>query len=270
MSQEPLVKLTEEQQKKFTAIAKAAGISLETLQQAHIIPSVCDKTLNQFITIDMDMLVMKQKVKVLAAKDKPVLIIGETGTGKEIIARALHGDRKGKFVSINITALPTELIESELFGHRKGAFTSALEDRIGLMQEATNGTLFLDEIGDMPISAQSKLLRAIQEKSIRRVGDNTHTEINCRIICATHCDLQELIKTKKFREDLFWRLQYYILRTKPLRERKGDIREIIDACFDPESKIAESVLSVWETLELRGNVRELEAMCERYLTLGEI
>ncbi len=261
--------LTEEQARKFSSMAKMAGISQDVLKDLKLIPSASDKWLNEFITVNSLMEEMKLKVKVIAGKDKPCLILGETGTGKEIIAKALHGDRTGPFISINITALPTELIESELFGHKQGSFTGALQDRIGLMEEANNGTLFLDEIGDMPLTAQSKLLRALQDKCIRRVGDNKQIPITCRIICATHCNLEEMVKEKKFRMDLYWRLQYYIVKTTPLRERPSDIREIIDAKFDPQSKIPDDVIEVLCNLPLLGNVRELEARCERYLVLGE-
>lgn len=265
----PNTKLSLEQLKILESMAAKAGI-LDTIKQhTNLIPTASDQELSKFVTNDSDMLKLKGKVKRLAESNAPVLITGETGTGKEIIARALHGKRTGKFVAINITALPNELLESELFGHTKGSFTGANENRVGLMEEANNGTLFLDEIGEMPIGIQAKLLRTLQEKAIRRVGDNKHIDITCRIVCATHCDLSLMIKEKRFRADLYWRIQYFILKTKPLRERREDVFEILDATLDPDGKIPEEVREEWSKMELEGNVRQLEALVQRYLMFGK-
>ncbi len=264
-------KLSPEALKLLESIAAKVGILDDIKQHTNLIPTASDKELDNFITNDASLIKVKGKVKRLAelTQHLPVLILGESGTGKEILARALHGSRTGKFVAINITALPNELLESELFGHVKGSFTGANENRVGLMEEANNGTLFLDEIGEMPIGIQAKLLRALQEKAIRRVGDNKHIDISCRIVCATHCDLLELIKEKRFRADLYWRLQYSILKTKPLRERREDVFEILDAVLDPDGKVPDDVREQWSKLDLHGNVRELEALVYNYLLFGK-
>ncbi|HTA61750.1 MAG TPA: sigma-54 dependent transcriptional regulator, partial [Bacteroidia bacterium] len=155
-----------------------------------------------------------------------VTITGETGTGKEVVAKAIHYNscRKNKpFVPVNVAAIPTELIESELFGHEKGSFTGAMARRIGKFEEANGGTLFLDEIGEMDISIQAKLLRALQEKEITRIGSNIPVKIDCRIIVATHRNLKSEIKEGKFREDLYYRLFGLPIELPPLRDRGNDI-----------------------------------------------
>lgn len=257
--------LTSAQQKMLEDIAKKTGC-LEAIYQTGMLPTVVDKDLEKFITNDKDLIEQKIKIKKYAPLSYPVLITGNTGTGKELFAKALHGDRKGKFIAVNITALPSELVESELFGHIKGSFTGADKDRLGLFQEAENGTLFLDEIGYMPLYAQAKLLRVLEEKQIRMVGSNTYIPINCRIVCATRMNLEELIKNEKFLEDLFWRIQYLKLKTKSLRARPGDIHELLDAIFDPKGLIPQDVRDTWEKNEaFFGNVRELEAKAVEYI-----
>ncbi|HIE70086.1 MAG TPA: sigma-54-dependent Fis family transcriptional regulator, partial [Planctomycetes bacterium] len=169
---------------------------------------------------------MRAEIDKLANLDLSVLIQGETGTGKELVARALHerGSRKkGPFVAENCSALPAELIERELFGHVEGAFTGADRDRPGLLEMANGGTLFLDEVGDMPHALQVKLLRALQERTIRRVGGDTTIDLDLRMVSATHKNLREMIAAGEFREDLFFRLAAVELRVPPLRERGGDI-----------------------------------------------
>ncbi|MFU8805159.1 MAG: sigma 54-interacting transcriptional regulator, partial [Bradymonadaceae bacterium] len=156
-----------------------------------------------------------------AHSDAPVVVFGETGSGKEVIARVLHqnSSRSQKsFVAINVAALPAELLESELFGHGKGAFTGAVSMRQGLFEEADGGTLFLDEIGEMPLTLQAKLLRVLQDGEVRRVGENRPFRVDVRIICATHRDLNEQIEAGLFREDLYFRLKVLTLRAPPLRE----------------------------------------------------
>lgn len=202
-----------------------------------------------------------------------VTVLGETGTGKEVIAKAIHynSSRKNKpFIAVNVAAIPSELIESELFGHEKGAFTGAVARRIGKFEEASGGTLFLDEIGEMDLPFQTKLLRALQEKEITRIGSNTPVKTDCRIIVATHRNLKDEVKKGKFREDLYFRLYGLIIELPPLRERGKDIlvlaKYFIDA-FCKENKIAAKTLSEEAQRKLMayhfpGNVRELKSTVE--------
>jgi transcriptional regulator with GAF, ATPase, and Fis domain len=167
-----------------------------------------------------------QMVKLVASSDSTVLLLGETGTGKELIARAIHNSspRKHKLmIKINCAALPANLIESELFGHEKGSFTGAIERRIGKFELANHGTLFLDEIGEMPLELQVKLLRALQEKEIERVGGKITIKTDVRIIAATNRDLEKLVEEGKFRIDLYYRLHIFPIHLPPLRERREDI-----------------------------------------------
>jgi len=240
-----------------------AGLG-ELALEAGFLPKKCYEFLASFITEDKKMKEMKQYVAYLSDLSDPVYIHGESGTGKEIIARAIHGDRTGNFIAVNCSAINTELFESELFGHVSGAFTGAAGDRAGLMEAAQNGTLFLDEIGDMSLTLQGKLLRAIQEKSIRRVGDNKFRSVNCRIVAATHCDLFDMVKEKTFREDLFWRIGVYVVKISPLRDRPHDIAEIIDEKFPSHSLTNEELSSIY-SLPLKGNVRELEYHVKRLI-----
>ena len=164
--------------------------------------------------------------KRVSSSSANVIIFGESGSGKEVIARAVHelGNRKhAPFIALNCSAIPENLLESELFGHAKGAFTGAVGSKIGLFEEANKGTLFLDEIGDLELSLQAKLLRVLQERKIKRIGENIQRDISCRIICATHKDLKKEVKEGRFREDLYFRLNVIPIQMPPLRERKDDI-----------------------------------------------
>ena len=202
-----------------------------------------------------------------------VSITGETGTGKEVVAKAIHynSPRKNKpFVAVNVAALPAELVESELFGYEKGAFTGAATRRIGKFEEADGGTLFLDEIGEMDIAFQAKMLRALQEKEIIRLGSNTPIKTDCRIVVATHRNLQELVQQKKFREDLYYRLFGLPIEIPPLRERGKDILLLAKFFIDnfckennmPTAGIAESARNKLMAYGFPGNVRELKSMVE--------
>jgi two-component system, NtrC family, response regulator HydG len=210
----------------------------------------------------------------VAQSKASIFISGESGTGKEVFANYIHSgnqNKKGKFVAINCSAIPEQLLESELFGHAKGSFTGAIEKKIGLFEEAENGSLFLDEIGDLSLPLQAKLLRVLQERKIRRVGENKFRPINCRIISATHKNIESLIQQNLFREDLFFRLNVIPINLPPLRDRKEDIvplaqfflkkicteSHIDRKCFSNEA-VQYLMQNSW-----RGNVRELENSVER-------
>ncbi len=218
-------------------------------------------------------------IKVVATASANVLITGESGSGKELVARALHnsGPRKNKpFIAINCTALPENLLESELFGHVKGSFTGALTDKKGLFEEAHGGTLFLDEIGDMSLQLQAKLLRVLQDRQIRPVGGNNHKNIDVRIIAATHRDLKIMVKDGKFREDLFYRLNVVPVRVPPLRERREDISLLVDSFIkkfalrngSKVTSVSPEAMSILMAHPWPGNVRELENVIERATVLS--
>ncbi|GHC22366.1 sigma-54-dependent transcriptional regulator [Aidingimonas halophila] len=216
----------------------------------------------------------------LARSDAPILILGESGTGKELLARAIHAESArcdAPFVAINCASIPAELMESEFFGHVKGAFTGANESRQGLFQAAQGGSLFLDEIGEMSIALQAKLLRALQEKTVRAVGAEKEEAVDVRIIAATHRDLDKEIQEGNFRSDLFYRLETFSLKIPPLRERNGDIDRLIAALIekhaDTQGKRIEQVepvaLQMLLSYAYPGNVRELENAIMRAVTLAE-
>ena len=218
-------------------------------------------------------------IKKIAPLDSTVLIGGETGTGKELIAKAIHFNgprKKKKLVTINCGAMPLELLESELFGHKRGAFTGATGDKEGLFETANGGTIFLDEIGDMPQPLQVKLLRALQEGEIRRVGENLPRKVDVRVIAATNRDLGEDIKAGNFRQDLFYRLNVVPVNIPPLRDRLEDILPLINhflekygSKMDKDNvRIAPSAVKVLLDYRWTGNVRELENTIERALALS--
>lgn len=221
---------------------------------------------------------LKWIAKVAAAKTN-VLVIGESGTGKELVARMIHdtGPLKDKaFVPVNCGAIPANLIESELFGHKRGSFTGAVNDKDGLFQVAHGGTLFLDEVGELPLALQVKLLRAIQERTIRKVGGTDDVKVDVRIIAATNRDLEAAVRQGTFREDLYYRLNVIQLKTPPLREREGDVRLLADHFlkrFSERSgrKVEGFTDEAWAALDAHtwpGNVRELENVIERAVTLA--
>ncbi len=211
----------------------------------------------------------------IAATDASVLITGESGTGKELVAKALHynsGRRNARLVAINCAAIPAELLESELFGHVKGAFTGAIRNKEGKFQLASGGTIFLDEIGSMPITLQAKLLRALQEKEIEKIGDDKPTSIDVRVIAATNESLQELIISGRFREDLFYRLNVVPVILPPLRERVSDIPLLVKhftAKYAPGEDVVfhKSAVDALASYHWPGNVRELENFCERLILM---
>ncbi|MBD3413002.1 MAG: response regulator [Candidatus Aminicenantes bacterium] len=216
----------------------------------------------------------------IADNDSTVLITGESGTGKEMAARAVHfhGKRKDQpFITVNCGALPENLLESELFGHVKGAFTGAVAHKKGMFQVADKGTLFLDEIGEMSPKTQVKVLRAIQEKIIRRVGGTEEIPVDVRIISATNQDLKEKLKQGDFREDLFYRLNVITFHMPPLRDRREDIPPLVnhflkkhcDKTGIPMKRVAPEVINVFESYHWPGNIRELENVIERIVAIEE-
>ena len=220
------------------------------------------------------------KIRKVAPTDSNVLIQGESGTGKELVARALHNlskRAKAPLISVNCAAIPETLIESELFGHEKGAFTGASAGRAGLVEAADGGTLFLDEIGELPLEAQARLLRVLQEGEIRRVGSVQSQKVDVRLIAATHRDLKTLAKTGQFREDLYYRLHVIALKLPPLRERGADVNEIAHAFLARQcSRMGREGLRFAQDAEQAirhypwpGNVRELENAIERSVILCE-
>tara|TARA_B110000483_G_scaffold20835_1_gene23405 strand:+ start:2352 stop:3515 length:1164 start_codon:yes stop_codon:yes gene_type:complete len=216
----------------------------------------------------------------VANSNARVLITGPNGTGKELVANQIHeksGRNKNLFVEINCAAIPSELIESELFGHEKGAFTSAFKDKIGKFEEASNGTLFLDEIGDMSLSAQSKVLRALQENKITRVGSNKSISVNPRIIAATNKNLKKEIENGNFREDLFHRLNVIPIEVPSLKERNEDIpilcRYFIEKiCKEQgvkQKEISAKAINELKKMKWTGNIRELRNVVERLIILTD-
>ena len=228
--------------------------------------------------------VLIEKVKV---SDAAIFIWGESGTGKELVARNIHygGARsRGRFVALNCGAIPDNLIESELFGHAKGAFTGAVREKPGLMEEASGGTLFLDEIGDLSLHLQAKLLRILEDKELRRVGENRTRSVDVRIISATNKIIEQEVEQGNFREDLFYRLRIITIELKPLRERKEDILVLVDHflekfCREMDRALAHFSPPALERLlsyDWPGNVRELQnevlrclVLCHDALEIGE-
>jgi two-component system response regulator PilR (NtrC family) len=227
---------------------------------------------------------MREMIGRVARSQAPVHIFGESGTGKELVAKLIHESgprRDGPFVPVNCGAIPTELMESELFGHKRGSFTGATSDKKGLIQSAEGGTLFLDEIADLPLHMQVKLLRVIQEKTVRPIGEQLEVGIDVRILSATHKNLSHLVAEGKFREDLFYRINVIELRVPSLRERPEDVPELAEAVLRrlgrrmkiPPPVLGKDALFALESYAFPGNVRELENILERAVTLttsGEI
>ena len=224
---------------------------------------------------------LRDMVERLSRSQAPVHIAGESGTGKELVARLIHtrGPRAdGPFVPVNCGAIPSELMESEFFGHLKGSFTGALRDKAGLFQAAEGGTLFLDEVGDLPLHMQVKLLRALQERAVKPVGAEIETQVNVRVISATHRELGSLVAAGEFRQDLYYRLNVIEIRTPPLREHPEDIPLLAEAILTRLAATAgmaeiptlsSEAVQVLKTYPFPGNVRELENILERALTLSD-
>ncbi|MDK2350235.1 MULTISPECIES: two-component system response regulator PilR [Pseudomonas aeruginosa group] len=235
---------------------------------------------NRLLGESPPMRALRNQIGKLARSQAPVYISGESGSGKELVARLIHeqGPRiERPFVPVNCGAIPTELMESEFFGHKKGSFTGAIEDKQGLFQAASGGTLFLDEVADLPMPMQVKLLRAIQEKAVRAVGGQQEIGVDVRILCATHKDLAAEVGAGRFRQDLYYRLNVIELRVPPLRERREDIPLLAERILKrlagdtglPAARLTGDAQEKLKNYRFPGNVRELENMLERAYTLCE-
>ncbi len=232
---------------------------------------------DEIVGLDFGLKAVMRMVRQVAPLDSPVLLLGETGTGKEILANAIHysSPRKdGPFIKVNCGAIPDTLLDSELFGHEKGAFTGAVSQKRGRFERADKGTIFLDEIGELPVQAQVRLLRVLQTKEIERVGGTTSIPVDVRIISATHRNLQEMIASGRFREDLWFRLNVFPIMVPPLRQRRGDIPALVHHFIDRKSKelklmerpaLAPGEVDKLMAYDWPGNVRELENVIERAL-----
>jgi len=223
---------------------------------------------------------LRKKINKLSRSQAPVYISGESGSGKELAARAIHEQgplASAPFIAVNCGAIPRELMESEFFGHKKGSFTGAHKDKAGLFESANGGTLFLDEVADLPLDMQVKLLRAIQEKAIRSVGDQKETAVDVRILSATHKDLEAEVNENRFRQDLFYRINVIELKVPPLRERQEDIQPLADRFLlniamesqDKAATLTKEASKALSQYKFPGNVRELENILERAYTLCE-
>jgi len=209
---------------------------------------------------------LKEKVRVASNVSSSVLITGESGTGKELVAKSIHDlshRRPGKFIAVDCGALPDELIESELFGYKRGAFTTAVSDKPGLFEEANEGTLFLDEIGNTSPRFQAKLLRVLQDRQLRRLGDVITRKLDLRLIAATNCELLPMVRRGDFREDLFYRLNVFPIHVPPLRRRMEDVPLLVEHFLrGREKKMSAAALAKLVTYRFPGNVRELENVVE--------
>jgi len=221
---------------------------------------------------------VKETIEKVAPTDARVLITGENGTGKELVARWIHeksNRHKFPLVEVNCAAIPSELIESELFGHEKGSFTSAVKQRIGKFEQANGGTLFLDEVGDMSLSAQAKVLRALQENRITRVGGEKDIKVDTRVIAATNKDLKKEISENKFREDLYHRIGVIIINVPPLRDRTEDVPLLVDRFLDDiaseygdkKKAISAEAIKMLQKMPWTGNIREIRNVIERLVIM---
>jgi two-component system response regulator PilR (NtrC family) len=257
------------------ALRRIISTALRLSQQAD---AALSRTGTQIIGSGPSMDRLREMIHRVARSQAPVHISGESGTGKELVARMIHasGPRAdGPFVPVNCGAIPSELMESEFFGHKRGSFSGAVADKQGLIPSAEGGTLFLDEVADLPLHMQVKLLRVIQEKTVRAIGEQRESPIDVRILSATHKNLHELVQRSQFREDLYYRINVIELRVPPLRERAEDIADLADAIvrrlsrrlgMDPP-EITDDALDLLRSFSFPGNVRELENVLERALAL---
>jgi two-component system, NtrC family, response regulator PilR len=269
--------------RQFRAVvATAVGRETRAPTEAQLAPAqpTGSLALQRLVGRSEAMQQVREFIGKVARSMAPVMLLGESGTGKELVARAIHSEgarASGPFVAVNCGAIPEMLLEAEFFGYRKGAFTGANEDRAGFFQAAQDGTLFLDEIGELPLAMQSKLLRAIQERSVRPVGGVSELPVNLRLLSATHKDLPAEIAAGRFRQDLFYRLNVIQMRVPPLRERLIDLGDISasvlariahDAGVKPVPSLSSGALARLASYPFPGNVRELENILHRALALS--
>ena len=248
------------------------------LKLSQAIETASTRTGRQLIGHAATMERLREMIMRVSRSQAPVHISGESGTGKELVARMIHasGPRaEGPFVPVNCGAIPSELMESEFFGHKRGSFTGAVTDKVGLIPSAEGGTLFLDEVADLPLHMQVKLLRVIQEKSVRPIGEQREAPVDVRILSATHKNLADLVAQSRFREDLYYRINVIELRVPPLRDRSEDIPELADAIVNRLARrlgtaaptLTPAAIEVLRAFSFPGNVRELENVLERALAL---
>jgi two-component system, NtrC family, response regulator PilR len=267
----PLQAATAAPQDKDAAPDRSAAADSAPAQSAALLRMVGDSTA---------MRTVRERVQKVARSMAPVLVRGESGTGKELVAQAVHAcshRASGPFVAVNCGAIPEQLLEAEFFGARKGAYTGSMQDREGYFQAAHGGTLFLDEIGDLPLAMQAKLLRAIQERSVRALGGTQEEPVDTRIVSATHHDLAALVAKGLFRQDLYYRLNVIEITLPPLRERRGDIPVLAQALLarialdtgQPPRLVSKGMMAALLSYDLLGNVRELENILHRALALSE-
>jgi len=269
-------------QPELLALIIERAFRLHELQEENrrLTEAQAGRTTGGIITRDPEMLKILRTIEKVAATNATVLLLGDSGTGKELLARALHDQsprKKQRFVAINCAAIPENLLESELFGYEKGAFTGAAKQTLGKIEVAHKGTLFLDEIGDLPSALQAKLLRFLQERVIERLGGRDEIPVDVRVVCATHQNLQQLIKQDRFREDLYYRLAEIVLSIPALRDRKGDASLLAYALvrrFAEEQKRGSMVLlpEAIDAIEAHpwpGNVRELENCVKRAVIMTD-
>lgn len=269
--------MSKERSEEWEAIMRKELAANEKLQRE--LDYLRDSKNKEVISNSPAMQAILKSVDILAPTDSSVIILGESGTGKDVFAKYIHkhSDRADKaFISVNCAAIPEDLLESELFGYEKGAFTGALsKGKIGLFEAAEGGTVFLDEIGDMPIQLQSKLLRTLENKEIRRVGGVESIPIDVRIICATNVDLEKQVKEKKFRQDLYYRLSVFEVKIPPLRERQEDIIPLAEYFLDnlnekygEKKRLSEVAKRTMLSHDWPGNIRELRNVMERIFVIS--
>ena len=259
--------LTDEQKKEIRRHIIGSRLEQVAVESGILTPMTwLDLVLDNFIAEDQSTKDALSQAKALSGHDDPVLITGPTGSGKEMIANILHGKRPGLFVPVNSTAIAESLFESELFGHIRGAFTGANETRKGLIKSAKDGTLFMDEIGDLSGATQTKLLRLVENKQFRSVGDSSLDKALCRFVFATHQDLTTLIKAGRFREDLFYRISVFTIDLRPLRERPLDYAKLCDEF----GLTKEEAATIWDTCSLSGNIRQLRNIARYRKVIGKL
>jgi len=264
----------------LTVLRGLVGNALNLASAAPAAASAPDPATSRLLGGSQAMTDLRATLAKVARSQAPVYIAGESGVGKELVARTIHGEgarAAGPFVPVNCGAIPAELMESEFFGHRKGSFTGAHADKPGLFQAAHGGTLFLDEVAELPLPMQVKLLRAIQEKSVRPVGAQAEVAVDVRILSATHKNLAQLVDEGRFRHDLYYRINVIELRVPPLRERREDLPQLVDAILArlaaaqqrPTPHLHEDAQHALTRYNFPGNVRELENILERAFALAD-